>query len=263
VFDPDQTRLPVFRLLLLLQVAAAGFFGLVPLLVPQTFASLFGYSGRDELVYRLAGAASTGYAVAALIALVMRLGWAELRIPVVATFTFNVAAAGASAVVFLNGDRSPLPALILVAASLFAALSAYWLIRNAGPIPPTGATFEPGFRIILVLATLSAAVFGLFPLLAPDRFATALQLSGADEFVFRLAGAATLGYAVAGVLELRSGDYRRIRVQNMAAIVFNALGAVVSALALVAGQGGLLAPVVAAAATFFAISLTWFSFRVS
>ena len=60
VFERDQSKLSVFRLLLLLQVLAAGFFGLVPLLVPQTFASLFGYSGHDEIVYRLAGASSTG-----------------------------------------------------------------------------------------------------------------------------------------------------------------------------------------------------------
>jgi len=116
---------------------------------------------------------------------------------------------------------------------------------------------------VVVLATLSAAVFGLFPLLAPDRFTTLFQLNGSDTFIFRLAGAATLGYSVGGVLELRAADYRRIRVQNLAAIVFNALAAVVSILAAVAGQGGLLAPVVAVAATFFALTLTWFSFRVS
>ena len=63
----DQTRLPIFRLLLLVQVGVAGSFGLLPLLLPQTFASWFGYTGRDDLVYRLAGAASVGYAVAALI----------------------------------------------------------------------------------------------------------------------------------------------------------------------------------------------------
>ena len=58
--ESDQAQLPVFRILLVAQVLAAGFFGLVPLLVPQTFGSWFGYTGHDELVYRLAGAASTG-----------------------------------------------------------------------------------------------------------------------------------------------------------------------------------------------------------
>jgi hypothetical protein len=263
VFERDQTRLWVFRGLLFLQVAAAGFFGLVPLLFPQTFASWFGYTGRDELMYRLAGAASTGYAVAALIALVTRLTWGELRIPVVATLTFNVAAAAAAGMVFVNGDRSQLPGFILVAASLFAVISAYWLLRNEGLVLPAGAPFDVPFRIVIVLATLTAAVFGLFPLLAPDRFATLFNLSGQDAFIFRLAGAATLGYAVAGVLELRSGDYRRIRLQNVAAIVFNALGAIVAVVAWAGGQGGLLAPAVAVAATFFTLTLTWFSFRIS
>ena len=263
VFERDQSKLSVFRLLLLLQVLAAGFFGLVPLLVPQTFASLFGYGGHDEIVYRLAGASSTGYAVAALVALVGGFTWAELRIPVAATLTFNAAAAFAAAVTVQSGDRGVLPVFILVAASLFAVLSAYWLIRNVGPAVPAGAAVEGVFAIVVVLATLSAAVFGLFPWLAPDRFTTLFQLNGSDTFIFRLAGAATLGYAVGGVLELRAADYRRIRVQNLAAIVFNALAAVVSILAAGAGQGGLLAPVVAVAATFFALTLGWFSFRVS
>jgi hypothetical protein len=263
VFERDQSKLPVFRLLLLLQVLAAGFFGLVPLLVPQTFASVFGYSGRDEIIYRLAGASSTGYAVAALMALIAGFTWAELRIPVAATLTFNAAAAFAAAVTFQSGDRGLLPIFILVAASLFAVISGYWLIRNDGPAVPAGPAVEGVFRIVVVLATLSAAVFGLFPLFAPDRFTTLFQLNGSDVFIFRLAGAATLGYAVGGALELRAGDYRRIRVQNLAAIVFNALAAMVSILAAVAGQGGFVAPVVAVAATFFAVTLTWFSFRVS
>jgi hypothetical protein len=261
--DADQTRLPVFRLLLLVQVAAAGFFGIVPLLLPQTFASLFGYTGRDELMYRLAGAASTGYAVAALVALVARPTWAELRIPVWATLTFNAGAAFAAALTVASGDRGILPVFILVAASVFAVFAAYWLFRDVGPAIPSGASFEIGFRIVLALATLIAAVFGLFPLLAPERFATLFNLSGQDQFIFRLAGAGTLGYAVAGIIELRSGDYRRIRLQNFAAVVFNVLGAMVAALAWLGGAGGLLAPVVAVAATFFAVTLTWFSFRVS
>jgi len=259
----DQAQLPVFRILLVAQVLAAGFFGLVPLLVPQTFGSWFGYTGHDELVYRLAGAASTGYAVAALLALITRLSWAELRIPVWATLTFNAAAAFAAAVSVSSGDRGILPMFILVAASAFAVISAFWLFRDRGPVVPTGAVFEVGFRVVLALATLSAAVFGLFPLLAPERFATLFELSGQDQFIFRLAGAATLGYAVAGALELRSGDYRRIRLQNFAAVVFNVLGAIVAALAWAAGSGGLLAPVVTVAAAFFAVTLTWFSFRIS
>ena len=47
------------------------------------------------------------------------------------------------------------------------------------------------------------------------------------------------------------------RLQNFAAITFNALGATSAWLAIITGGGGLLAPVVAAAATFFSVALIW------
>ena len=46
-----------------------------------------------------------------------------------------------------------------------------------------------------------------------------------------MAGSACLGYAVAGLLELRAPGYRSIAVQNLAAIAFNAFAAVASWLA--------------------------------
>src|SRR5207245_1040328 len=86
--------------------------------------------------------AGRGRAVAALVGLVGGCTWAELRIPVAATLTFNAAAAFAAAVTVQSGDRGVLPVFILVAASLFAVLSAYWLIRNVGPAVPAGAAVE-------------------------------------------------------------------------------------------------------------------------
>jgi hypothetical protein len=47
-----------------------------------------------------------------------------------------------------------------------------------------------------------------------------------------------------------------MRIQNVAAITFNLLGAVSAWLALAGGNGGLLAPVVAVAASF-AVALIW------
>jgi hypothetical protein len=259
----DQARLPVFRLLLLVQVAAAGFFGLAPLLIPGQFAAWFGYSGDDELVYRLAGAASTGYAVAAVYALATRGTWGELRIPVVATLTFNVAAVVAAALTITTGERGILPWFILVAAGLFSLISAWWVWRNAGPPAPARRALDGGFRVVLGLATLSAAVFGFLPLFVPGTFASLFGLAGTDTFIYRLAGAATIGYAAAGLIEVSSPTFGEIRIQNLAAITFNALGAVASILALTDGRGGLLAPVVAVAATFFAVALAWLSTRTS
>src|SRR5439155_16216150 len=65
---PDQATLPIFRILLIVQVLAAGFLGLVPFLVPDTFALGAGFVGDEPFIYRLAGAATLGYAAMALIA---------------------------------------------------------------------------------------------------------------------------------------------------------------------------------------------------
>src|SRR4051794_31782618 len=96
------------------------------------------------------------------------------------------------------------------------------------------------WRVVIALATLSAAVFGILPLVASGTFASLFRLTGTDAWIFRMAGAACLGYATAGVLELRAPGYRPIAVQNLAAITFNALGAVASWLAIASGTGGLL-----------------------
>lgn len=48
----------------------------------------------------------------------------------------------------------------------------------------------------------------------------------------------------------------------MAAIAFNAFGAISAWFALANGNGGWLAPVIAVAATFFAFALSWMAYRL-
>ena len=114
-----------------------------------------------------------------------------------------------------------------------------------------------------VLRRSSAATFGVLPLLAPQPFAQVFGLPASDAWVFRLAGAGCLGYAVAGVASLRVGGWRAMRLQNIAAITFNSVAAVAAWLAVANGDGGWLAPIVALAATFFAIALTVLASRRS
>jgi hypothetical protein len=263
VAGEDQAQRPVFRGLLVVQLLAAVVFGVIPFIVPDTFASLFGYRGDEPLIFRLAGAATAGYGVTALVALAQRSTWGELRIAITATLGFNVAAVLASLLAVIGGDRSILPVIVLFAAATFSVLSATWLRLDLGPAAAATPAVDQPFRIVLALATLSAAVFGLLPLLVPGTFASLFNVAGTDVYIFRVAGAATLGYAVAGILELRAAGHRSIRLQNLAAIGFNTLGAIGSLLAIVAGQGGLLAPVILVAATFFAISLTWLDWRAA
>jgi hypothetical protein len=258
---PDQASLPVFRLQLGVQALATIVFGVIPLALPETFATVTGYSGNDAYIYRLAGAATAGYLIAALVALAGRRRWADLRIPLAATLTFTAAAAVCSLWSVIRGDTHWIVLVVLVAAAAFAVLAGYWLRRDQGTPVVAGPGLDQASRVIIGLATLSAGVFGLLPIIAPAAFASVFGLIGTDTWIFRMAGSACLGYAVAGIFELRAAGYPAIAVQNLAAIAFNAFAAVASWLSVASGAGGILAPVVAVAATFFAFALGWLAVR--
>jgi hypothetical protein len=257
----DQATLPVFRILLLVQVVAAALFGLIPYFLPGAFAAIAGYPGREDFVYRLAGAATTGYVVTAILIL-RQPGWHAARIPIVATFTFTAAAAGGSLVTLIEGDRRWIVWFVFVAATAFALLAAYWLVRDPSERRLAGlsgrrmfSALPDWFRLVLGLATLSALVFGLAPLIIPRTFASLVGLGGTETWVYRMAGAATFGYATAGVLEIRAQDRSAIAVQNLGAITFNALGAIAAAFATFSGHGAILGPLVLLAAGFFTVAL--------
>jgi len=108
--------------------------------------------------------------------------------------------------------------------------------------------------VILALATLSAAVFGLGPQ-APAPFAALMGYKGTDEYVYRLAGAACFGYAVTGIQELRSLHWDDMRLPNVMAIVFNGLAFLASAFEILAGRTTLLVFLVALAAGFFTVAI--------
>jgi hypothetical protein len=253
----DQALTLPFRLTLLAQAAAGLVFGLGPLLVTAAYASAIGFSGNDPLVYRLGGAATTGYFVAPVVAMAWAAGWRRIRIPAIATLTFTIGAFGASLLELVGGARQPVVPFVVAAGGVFTLIAAYWLRRDEAPAEDAGRPLATPARIVLALATLSAATFGILPLLAPTPFATLFGLDGADTWVFRLAGAGCLGYATAGIASLLAPGYRLIRIQNIAAITFNALGAASAWVAVLGGVGGLLAPVVAVAASFFTVALIW------
>ncbi|HEY7524014.1 MAG TPA: hypothetical protein VH720_10240 [Candidatus Limnocylindrales bacterium] len=251
----DQAHRPVFRWLLGVQVLATTVFGLVPLLVPGVFATVTGYTGDDQLVYRFAGAGTTGYFVAAILALAWRSSWHEVRLALVATLSFTALAAIGCAWSLLEGDRHWVVFVVLLAAAAFAVLAGYWLRADAGPVPGPAQPISDGWIAVIAVATLAAAVFGVAGLLPAASTAPLGGLEGTDGWIFRMAGAACFGYAPAGLLALRIRDYRRMRIQNLAGVTFNATAAAAAWLAVVSGEGGVVAPVVAVAATAFAIAL--------
>jgi hypothetical protein len=259
----DQAFLPSFRATLIAQAAAGLVFGLAPLLLQAPYASTLGFSGDDVLVYRLGGAATTGYFVAPVVALAWRAGWAEIRIPAIATLTFTIGAFGASVWELFAGARQLVVPFVVVAGAVFTVIALYWWRRDTAAGADPGRPIPQVGRAILALATISAGLFGLLPLLVPALFASLFGLAGTDTWVFRLAGAGCLGYATAGIASLMAPGYRPMRIQNMAAITFNVLGAASAWVAVVSGDGGLLAPVVAAAASFFSVALIWMDRRLA
>ncbi|HYY55568.1 MAG TPA: hypothetical protein VFA01_09320 [Candidatus Dormibacteraeota bacterium] len=194
-------------------------FGLGPLLLPQTMAEYTGFAGNDPLVGRYAGAATLGYAVA------LAVGIAEgrarpLRLVVLATLVFNLASLFACVLEIVAGSPRPVVYVILIAGVVITVIAA--LVLRAHREPAAGRDVGAWVVPVLAILTALAAVFGLLPLLAPQQFAALFGQHGTDTFVFRQAGAATLGYAAMGVAEVRAAQWELIRLPIAMALAFNA-----------------------------------------
>jgi hypothetical protein len=240
-----------FDWLLALLVAAGAFFGLAPYLAPTVFASLTGFLGKDVFLYRLAGAATFGYAVG--LAVGFRASWDAIRIPIASTFVFNAASIVACIVAIAAGPQ-PVVFVILAASILFSAATGYFLRRppasrlsgatGSGTGGPDLGTWVVG---LFAIGTVAAAFFGLVPLVLGGWFGQLLGYTGTDEFVYRQGAAATLGAAVGGLLVLRSRRWAAARIPAMMAATFNGL-AVIAALIEIAGGGQPIAWLILAAA---------------
>jgi hypothetical protein len=226
----------------------------LPLYVfPRPFARLADLSGNDTFIYELGGAAMIGYAVA--LALGVRNGlWSPIRFVVLGTYVFVAITFVAGFASFASNQIDGL----VVAVSLWAVVTAWAvaqvLVAHRGAVAGTRdvATWVVA---VLALATLSAAVFGLAPQ-AAGPFASLMGYKGTDEYIYRLAGAACLGYAVMGIQELRSLHWDDMRLPNATALVFNGLAFLASAFEMLAGRTTLLVILVGLAAGFFTIALT-------
>jgi hypothetical protein len=193
-----------------------------------------------------------GYAVA--LALGLRGGtWPPVRFVILATYVFG-------AIAFLAGFASFASNQIngtVVVVSLWAVIVAYALAQIL--VAHRGAVAGPRnvagwVAAVLVLATISAAVFGLGPQL-PAPFAALMGYKGTDEYIYRIAGAACFGYAAMGIQELRSLHWDDMRLPSVMALVFNGLAFLASLFELLAGRGTLLVYLVALAAGSFAIAI--------
>jgi len=239
------------RVLLLLPIAGGLVFGLGPLLLGGAFGAALGFPGNDSFIYRLAGAATLGYAIALIMGL-RQDDWMPLRLVVVATLTFNLASIYAGVVQLVAGDTNILVYLILGTSIAISAITAWSLSHHAGGERPV-ADGSAWYIRFLILGTVLSGVFGLMPLLIPVFGAQLLGFHGTDVFLIRQAGAASLGYAVMGVFGIRSGAWHELRLPLVMALVFNGFSFAASAIALFSGEPVLITVVIGAASLFVTI----------
>jgi hypothetical protein len=253
----------IFRPLLWLLIAAGAFFGLASLIAPATFASLTGFAGTDLFTYRLAGAATFAYAAGLTAG--SRASWAELRIPIAATFAFNAASIFACVLAIVAGGTQ-LIVFVILAASIVFTLGTGQLLRNP-PMDASGKARAELERpvaqwvyILFAIGVAAAAVFGLGPLLLGGQFGVIVGASGNDPFVYRQAGAATFGAAVGGYMVLRSRRWSAARIPALMAVTFNGLS-VIAAVIEIANGAQAVAYLILAAAAFTTVGMALALYR--
>jgi hypothetical protein len=252
VSNQDRTKLnSLERTLLLLPLAGGAVFGLLPFLLGSALGKLGGFPGNDALIYRLAGAATFGYA-AALFLGIRQGDWAPMRSVVIAVLTFNLASIFAAVMELISGDKNIIVYVILGASISFVAISLWLLNRHAGE-GPSQPDVSPWFIRFIILGTVLSAAFGVLPLLIPVLGAKLLGFHGTDVYVIRLAGAASLGYGVTGALGIRSGAWRERTLGMIMALIFNGFSFVACVIALFSGEPILITLVIAGASLFVTI----------
>ena len=78
-------------------------------------------------------------------------------------------------------------------------------------------------------------MFGLGPLLLGGQFGSLVGASGDDPFVYRQAGAATLGAAAGGILVLQSRRWSATRLPTLMAVTFNGLSLIAAIVEIIRG----------------------------
>jgi len=89
-----------------------------------------------------------------------------------------------------------------------------------------------GERLLLLIATVPIALLSLGALLIPDAFARLVGATGTDLYIYRLVGAAALGYAGALAWAVRSKQWARMRLLVASLLGFSAAAALGSILQL-------------------------------
>lgn len=217
-----------------------GLLGLFPLLNAPLFAQVTNYPPDDILIYWLTGAGTLGYGVALALAL-RESEWASVRILMIAVLTSNLLSTIACLVEILQGRTAGRPALyaVLVAFALNVMISVYLLARHRGALRPERDTarWVLYFLIFAIAAALGTGMLGYFGV---DVFKPVFGLNAVNPLIYRLLGAATIGYGIAGIFEARSMRFDEIRLSLLMGAFFNICAIILGVLSLVSGLPPLL-----------------------
>lgn len=108
----------------------ASLVGALVIFLPQLFATLFGYLGTDQFLYRQAGAATFGYGVMGFFQLRAR-SWQQWRLPSVMALVFNGLPFLVSLLAIVAREPSPLP-FIIAGAALIATVGSFLALLRQG-----------------------------------------------------------------------------------------------------------------------------------
>jgi hypothetical protein len=245
----DASLNTIDRLLLVVPMIAGLFLGLAPWLITVQYANLMGYGGNDRFFYWLAGSAALGYGVSLSVG-IREGSWRGLRSVVIATLVFNLVTIYACAVEAVGGTATGFIYLLAAAALVQVAITIFLLFEHRG------AAFGPpnipgGLAALAVMwiAIIAASFFGTLGAFLPVATTHFFGYAGTEVFLYRLAGAATLGYAIMGLFNIRSRNWKEVRLPVLTAIVFNGVS-FLAAIRAILQADPLLMPVVVALATF-------------
>lgn len=234
------------KLLLVVPLLGGLVFGFLPLLAPGLLARLAGAMGNDPFIYRLAGAATLGYAIAILLALRQE-AWLPVRIVVIATLAFNLGSLYAIALAILDGSATWIVYAILVASISITAITAS-LLRRHGAAPQLAPDVAAWLVALVWFLAIVATLVGALGLFVPAMVARLFGYAGTDTFLYRQGGAATLGYGIMGFYQLRSRTWSQWRLPSVMALVFNGLSFILAVLALIGGESSVLPFIIGGAA---------------
>src|SRR5688572_29877681 len=112
-------------------------------------------------------------------------------------------------------------------------------------------------RILLLLPLAGGLIFGLFPLLLGGAFGATFGAPGNDSFIYRLGGAATLGYAIALIMGLRQGDWAPLRLVVIATLAFNLASIYACVIELIAGNSNIIVYLIVGTSIAISIITLW------